>query len=289
MISNKSALSAFSPIHNHITDFFQIELDTEPLSGNREPHTDSFHQILYCHSNCGAEILVGMNKFPLQRGDVILIPSGTPHTWLVRSRAGEPYVGYRLCLDADRMDTLEMYLPAFPFPNDMQNCNLIRTSGTLWEPLGDMFHVLYQELHMKSPGWETAAMSCSLLLLTQIRRALVSTSQFKTNDDGSKLVEQILNYVHSHYKDKITLDDVAQKFWVSPSTVTHLFSKTMGTSFYKYVTRIRLAEAKNLIGEGMPMEKVALNVGFTDYSSFYRAFKKEFNISPKQYLQTSVQ
>ena len=70
------------------------------------------------------------------------------------------------------------------------------------------------------------------------------------------------------------------------STITNLFNRHAGTSFYKFVTSLRLAEAKNLMAEGMPMEKIALRVGFGDYSTFYRAFKKEFSISPRQFLQS---
>ena len=57
----------------------------------------------------------------------------------------------------------------------------------------------------------------------------------------------------------------------------------MGVSFYHWVTQRRLIAAKLLIEEGKLLEEVAETVGFTDYSSFFRAFKQEFGISPRQY------
>ena len=52
---------------------------------------------------------------------------------------------------------------------------------------------------------------------------------------------------------------------------------------YRYVTQRRLIAAKTLIEKGQRLEAVAAQTGFTDYSGFYRAFKQEFGISPRQY------
>ncbi len=59
----------------------------------------------------------------------------------------------------------------------------------------------------------------------------------------------------------------------------------MNMSFYKYVMQRRLWMAKNLINEGMPMERIAIRVGFGDYSAFYRAFRQEFGMSPRQFAR----
>ena len=57
----------------------------------------------------------------------------------------------------------------------------------------------------------------------------------------------------------------------------------MGISFYQCVTQKRLIASKALIEQNLALESVAERVGFNDYSSFYRAFKQEFGISPRQY------
>ena len=57
----------------------------------------------------------------------------------------------------------------------------------------------------------------------------------------------------------------------------------MGVSFYHCVTQRRLIAAKSLIERGTNLEVVSHQVGFADYSTFYRAFKKEYGISPRQY------
>ena len=57
----------------------------------------------------------------------------------------------------------------------------------------------------------------------------------------------------------------------------------MGISFYRCVTQRRLIAAKKLIEADISLESTAEQVGFSDYSTFYRAFKQEYGISPRQY------
>ncbi len=57
----------------------------------------------------------------------------------------------------------------------------------------------------------------------------------------------------------------------------------MGVSFYQYVIRRRLSAAKNLIQAGAGMEEAAEQAGYSDYSTFFRAFKREYGISPLHY------
>ena len=98
-----------------------------------------------------------------------------------------------------------------------------------------------------------------------------------------ELLDRVMAYIEKHLSEKITLSDVARQFYVSESTVSQLFRKRMGVSFYRCVTQRRLIAAKSLILEGMILELVAVQTGFSDYSSFYRAFKGEFGISPRQF------
>ena len=83
--------------------------------------------------------------------------------------------------------------------------------------------------------------------------------------------------------EKLTIRDIAHKFYISDSSISHQFKQKMGVSIYHYITQRRLISAKNLISKGMALEHVAVQVGFTDYSAFYRAFKQEYGISPRQY------
>lgn len=98
-----------------------------------------------------------------------------------------------------------------------------------------------------------------------------------------ELLDRICSYVDQNLKSRITLQMVAEHFDVSVSTVTQLFQHRSGTTFHAYLTGRRLEAAEKLIKRGVPLEEVGRQVGYTDHSSFYRAFRNHYGISPRDY------
>ena len=105
-----------------------------------------------------------------------------------------------------------------------------------------------------------------------------STSQRKNN-----LLDQITAYVDAHLTEKLTLKVISTHCGVSVSTVTQLFQKKAATTFHDFMTQRRMEVAKQLILEGMPLEQVGKEVGYRDHSTFYRAFRRYFALSPREY------
>jgi AraC-like DNA-binding protein len=166
------------------------------------------------------------------------------------------------------------------FPKDPQ---LLRTAGTRWEFIAEMFRNGVRESEQQQLGWEQAVLGNSIQILVNIRRASEDRTAAPMRVEQPELLDQVLAYVEEHLSQKITLADVAKHFWVSQSTISQTFRNKMGVSFYRCVTQRRLIAAKTLILRGLPLEQVNEKVGFADYSTFYRAFKQEFGISPRQY------
>ena len=97
------------------------------------------------------------------------------------------------------------------------------------------------------------------------------------------LLEQITVYVKAHLGEKITLQQIANRFSVSVSTVTQLFQKKSQGTFHGFLTRLRMEKARALILEGMPLESVGREIGYQDHSAFYRAFRQTFGLSPREF------
>ena len=97
------------------------------------------------------------------------------------------------------------------------------------------------------------------------------------------LVSQVLAYIGAHYQENITLESLAAEFYVSKYHLSHEFSHRVGTSIYRYVIFRRLLQARELMGAGLTPGEVYQNCGFGDYANFYRAFKGEYGISPREF------
>ena len=285
MYFHKSKSIYFPQFDDNFFSLFEISLDEGFIPDCEGIHCHDFLEFIYCRSNCDAVFQLDGHNYTLHRGDILLIPPQTPHSWVLRSNSMNPYLGYRIQADHPVSDFLLQFIYQHT-DSQQRKQHFIRTNGTVWEAVGDLFRTLYEETHFRSLGWETSASAALLSLLTEVSRVVYYSPSMTITQEKSDFYQTILSYVLSNLGNKLTLEDIAQRFWVSPSTITNLFNKHAGTSFYKYVTTLRLTEAKNLMAEGMAMEKVALRVGFGDYSTFYRAFKKEFSISPRQFLQS---
>ena len=100
------------------------------------------------------------------------------------------------------------------------------------------------------------------------------------------LLEQITIYIEDNAGKKLTLKETASNFGVSVSTVTQLFQKKSQTTFHGFVTQCRMEKARKLICQGRTLESVGREVGYQDHSTFYRAFRQTFGMSPREYRKT---
>ena len=170
---------------------------------------------------------------------------------------------------------------------DWKFCGPLRTAGTRWEYIGELFRTGVKEAEERKHGWENVVIGNTLIILAKLQRAYIGQTADIPKVEKRELLDEITQFIEKHYADPLTLTDFAKRFYISESTVSHLFKQKMGVSVYRYVTQRRLIAAKNLILRGIALENVAEQVGFSDYSTFYRAFKGEFGISPRQFRTQS--
>ncbi len=128
------------------------------------------------------------------------------------------------------------------------------------------------------------------IVLRKIHTKLSANNPVK--DDNSNEIEgdettdnpifnRLIMYVKDNYTSCITLDDLSKEFGYNRNYICNMFSKYLNTSFSKYLTKLRMEKAVELLDDNMLMKKeIANRLGYKDYFHFYKVFKEYFGYAP---------
>ena len=101
---------------------------------------------------------------------------------------------------------------------------------------------------------------------------------------SSPLVQDLRRFMLANISKTLTIKDIATQVLLSPSYCSNVFKQETGTTLIQYFTQLKLEEAKmQLLSNEYSLTEIAQNVGFENYTSFARAFKKHFHCSPLHY------
>lgn len=139
---------------------------------------------------------------------------------------------------------------------------------------------------------------------TQLSKTVMSTQSKAELDDSFKdfvcavieqknqntqmhvpLVDAVKKYIYSNYHlYDLSLNTIALKYHISPSYLSKIYKDETGYSIPAFITDIRMKKAVYLLeNTDTPVKDIAVSVGFSNESTFFKLFKKQFNITPKQY------
>ena len=257
-----------------------MDISTGEIPVNLHSHT--YYEMVYVLNNSGTQYLIGTKRYLLQRGDIILVPPGIGHKPLFPSQLAEPYRRIVIWFSTDFIDGMKSTLP-YDTMQQEDRVFLLRTAGSSWDSIGKHFHIGLKEAQEKKEGWQVALYGNTMQLLALFWRAMCEPQNRPPKTEKPELLDNVVSYIEAHLHERITLSATANRFYVSESTIGQTFKKKMHVSFYHYVTQRRLIAAKSMILEEDNLDNLSEKVGFSDYSTFYRAFKKEFGISPREY------
>lgn len=266
-------------MHSHTFEVFHYR---EPRWEGVQIHHHDFYE-LYFLLDGDVEYWVDGSIYRLRPGDLMLINPMEFHRPLVQGSA--VYERIVLWIDKEYLEGLSR--PEVPLTRCFDqrlstHTNLLHPSPMQRTAIHTLLSELVRESYGSDYGADVYARGLFLQFMTTINRlALQADTHRKAAEDSSPLVSRVLTYIGEHYSEDLSLEALAQRFYVSKYHLSHEFSRAVGISVYRYLLMKRLFIARQLLIDGLSPGDVCSRCGFKDYTAFYRAFKAEYGISPR--------
>lgn len=266
--------------HKDMEIFYYEDRVLQPVSSHRHDHYE-----IYFFLSGAVSCQIGQQTYPLSYGDICLMTPGIYHRPVFHSQQ-IPYRRIVLWISVDYLSHIKKQYPqidsCFALCEEKQQYHFANDSGTAQLLFGKLFDLI-EEYHFDAAFHEQLLECCLCAFLLQLDRVTHERLFSAAGPDKSPLFSQICEYIHTHLEDKLTLDTLAAEFYVSKYYIAHTFKENMGISTHQYILKRRLHASKSSILSGKPLQDVGSSYGFSNYTTFFRAFKKEFGLSPKEY------
>lgn len=248
------------------TFVFTYSVTDSPEPAHFERHCHRFYELLYVVKGQGRYVVDG-TEYPLCDNTLLLL---------------RPYEFHYVC--PDKKCPYERYV--FHFERDALldaagDVSMISdyqksTNGVYFDKEGicKEIEATFEELNNYSQKFEDKVAEEAYIRLS-LSRVLLLLSLSKPREmlvKQENLIASVIEYLNLHINKKISLDALAQHFFVSKYYLCHSFRKHTGVSVFSYIKTKRIAMAQQLLANGEPAASVAYQIGFSDYSSFYRTY-----------------
>lgn len=239
-------------------------------------HYHDFHKIIVFISGKVTYHIEG-KAYHLKPRDILLVSQGAIHKPEI-----DPSVPYERYIFWIRDDlSCQELNTCFQKAND-RSFNLVRADSALQERLKDLLPEIEQTLQNKHFGDTVLRDALFTQFMIYINRFFLRTSSSpdKKTYSSDTQVEQLLKYINRNLSENLSIDQLAERFFLSKYHMMRKFKNETGYTIHNYITSKRLLMARSLISQGIPVMKAALASGFRDYTTFVRAYKKQFGKAP---------
>lgn len=259
--------------YNDKTIHFNFSRNVNPVPDGGLPHTHDFFEILFFKT---------AGKCP---GDIVYMVDGRNYTikedMLVMARPTEihglvakenDYERYELWFDEKRLP-FDIYekIPANLHVVDFSKNKIVK----------DIFSKM--EYYVKQLcDDELKRVLRNLTEEVFFNIMLEAEEQKEVYTKINPLVSKAVEYIDSNLMSLSCIDEICKRLYITKSHLHHLFVKHLNISPKKYIIHKRLSLAKREIYFGKKATEVCVKYGFSDYSAFYRAYKKLFGVSPAE-------
>ncbi len=239
-------------------------------------HLDAL-EILYIDSGEGRYI-VGKREYAVSAGDVVICNAGVIHGEApFQKHEIQTYCCALAQIKVDGLPDNNLIDPGYKPVLNMGSAadhigNLMRTMHNLFTAniySKDVCHHLAQAIY--------------LLVEEQLRQKKDSNREAE-NQKKEFLVRQITDYIDKHYTEPLTLKELSDRFYISPSSISHIYKQETGVSPMQYVIHRRIGEAQTLLMDThTPIHIIEERLGFSNSCHFSAMFKKYVGISPREF------
>ncbi len=249
-------------------------------------HSHDFYE-LYFFISGDADYIIDNVRYDLKSGDILLISPDNLHRLdMVRPSAYERIVlwinpKYVKSLSTDKTDLC----CAFKHCNESKNF-LIRDYQISERIKANLIDLSYCVGSEEFGADIKSELLVKTILLELCRHSAIPTLSGTENAPRriSIPVSKVIEYIDGNLNSPLTLDLLEEVAFVSKYYLSRLFKEETNSSIHQYILKKRLLLSKKYIEQGLPINEVYLKCGFNDYSNYFRAFKQEYAITPKQYL-----
>ena len=227
--------------------------------------------------------VISHKRYPIRKHSLIFIGYLERHYFIIEE---EPYSRYVVSMSSSlvlsNIKDVELASIFIQRPKDF--CHVVQLSEPAYDLLLPFFVHLKSESDAKAAFYVSKSASLIASLLIDLYRAHPEAFPRRSDSNSTVAVLHAQRYITDHYKQKITLAQIADQNFISRHALSLAFKNILGISFKDYLISFRITESKKLlITTDLSVEAVAEQVGYGNVNNFVQIFKSREGATPLQY------
>ena len=251
--------------------------------------TNHWHNSLEVLYIASGKMDTGINNaiYHLKRGDLIIINAGDIHFTRCRDYA-------KIYVLQVPYPLLNTHIPNYDYVRFQDSDgSVVFSNPAKVDELSRLMIQMYEITFEQKPGYTllfSSKLYQFLFILFQRYHTDISSRTKQKSDRNLIRLEQVMNYVKSHYTQPISLEDAAQILSLNPEYFCRYFKKYMGMTFLEYVNSIRLYHIhQDLLNTNYSVSELMDRHGFTNYKLFSKMFRNTYGCPPGMFRRQQKQ